>query len=72
MRAFPANLLFLTAYSFKRGSTVIAIAGVLDYSEGTGRDILRTQLEKKVTETVSSPVTSALLPSNPAPGPTPS
>ena len=29
--------------------------GVLDYAEGTGRDIIRAQTEKKLKETVSGP-----------------
>ena len=32
---------------------VFSNAGVLDYAEGTGRDIIRAQTEKKLKETVS-------------------
>ena len=32
--------------------------GVLDYAEGTGRDIIRAQTEKKLKETVSGPSTA--------------
>ena len=32
---------------------VFSNTGVLDYAEGTGRDIIRAQTEKKLKETVS-------------------
>ena len=32
---------------------VFSNAGVLEYAEGTGRDIIRAQTEKKLKETVS-------------------
>ena len=32
---------------------VFSTVGVLDYAEGTGRDIIRAQTEKKLKETVS-------------------
>ena len=33
-------------------------AGVLDYAEGTGRDIIRAQTEKKLKETVRGTLVS--------------